>query len=90
MAVRSHVHRTIRCHLLLMCKQQGRTGGIATRLYVDLGLGRVPGRADGERRGAGGQSPDDSHRTAEAASLRVQWLWPTDEPRAVGDRADLR
>ena len=45
---RSHVHRTIRCHLLLMCKQQGRTGGIAAELYVDSGVGGVPGRDDRE------------------------------------------
>ena len=42
-SARSHVHRTIRCHLLLMCKQQGRTGGIAAELYVDSGVGGVSG-----------------------------------------------
>ena len=47
-SARSHVHRTIRCHLLLMCKQQGRTGGIAAELYVDSGVGGVPGRDDRE------------------------------------------
>jgi hypothetical protein len=61
---RSHVHRTIRCHLLLMCQQQGRTGGIAARLYVDSGLGGVSGHDDGERRRRGRQSVDDPDRAA--------------------------
>ena len=80
-AVRSHVHRTTRCHLLLMGKQQGRTGGTATRLYVDLGFGRVPGRACRERRGAFGESPDHSDRAVWAAALPVERLWPPDESR---------
>src|SRR5262249_43078710 len=42
---------------LLMCNQQGRTGGIATRLYVDSGLVGISGRDDG---GGGRQSLDDS------------------------------
>src|SRR4029450_4332690 len=56
---RSHVHRTIRWHLLLMGKQQGRTGGIATRLYVDLRVGGVSRHHGGKRRRVERQSTDD-------------------------------
>ena len=42
---RSHLHRTTRCCSLLMCNQEGRTRGIATGLYLDLGLAELPSGA---------------------------------------------
>jgi hypothetical protein len=58
-------HRATRCRSLLMCNQQGRTRGIAARLYVDSGLARISG---GDDRGSG-RSGDQS--TARLRDLRL-------------------
>jgi len=71
---------------LLMCTQQGRTGGIATRLYVDSRIIRISGRDDGRGRE---RSPGDSTRAAWRTPIHLQRLWTTHRPGAIDSGADL-
>ena len=61
---------------LLMCKQQGRTGGIATRLYVDSGIGGSSGGDDGAvlvvARSDGRLGPSLRHSDVDCAVLAAE------------------
>ena len=73
-------HRTARCRSLLMCNQEGRTRGIATGVYLDLGFAGLSGRAARAGGRHRGQSTPAAPGTAGDTALRVRRLRATDQP----------
>ncbi len=72
----------------LECHQQGRTGGVATRLYLDPGLGGIPSRECDERQRDGREALSAAGATRHPA-LHLQWLRAADRPGSLGQRAEL-